>query len=137
MGVTLSDALAKKKWPSAFRWRNPRSFATVITIQTKSGGNLSEAINNLSRVLRERKKMKGKVQAMSMEAKASAAIIAALPFTVAFLTYLSSPDYIELLWLTITGKVVLGVLRFLDAHRGHGHEEHDLLRHLNRSGRDA
>lgn len=110
MGVTLSEALEKmaERIPVA----ESSFFATVITIQTKSGGNLSEAINNLSRVLRERKKMKGKVQAMSMEAKASAAIIAALPFTVAFLTYLSSPDYIELLWLTITGKVVLGVCAF-------------------------
>ena len=108
------DALrcARKNGRAHSGGRNPRSLPPSSTIQTKSGGNLSEAINNLSRVLRERKKMKGKVQAMSMEAKASAAIIAALPFTVAFLTYLSSPDYIELLWLTITGKVVLGVCAF-------------------------
>jgi tight adherence protein B len=70
---------------------------------------LSEAISNLSRVLRERKKMKGKIQAMSMEAKASAAIIASLPFIVAFMTYLSSPSYIELLWLTIAGASSLGI----------------------------
>ncbi len=110
MGIPLSEALEKmaERVPVA----ESSFFATVITIQTKSGGNLSEAINNLSRVLRERKKMKGKVQAMSMEAKASAAIIAALPFTVAFLTYLSSPDYIELLWLTLTGKIVLGICAF-------------------------
>ena len=44
---------------------------------------------------------------MSMEAKASAAIIGALPFTVALLTYLSSPDYISLLWTTSTGKLAL------------------------------
>ena len=48
----------------------------------KAGGNLSEAIGNLSRTLRERKKMKGKIGAMSMEAKASAAIIGAVPFVV-------------------------------------------------------
>lgn len=82
-------------------------FAIVVTIQSKSGGNLSEALGNLSRVLRERKKMTGKITAMSMEAKASAAIIAALPFIVAILTYLSSPEYIELLWLTFVGKAVL------------------------------
>jgi tight adherence protein B len=81
--------------------------AIVIGIQQKSGGNLSEAIGNLSRVLRERKKMRDKVNAMSMEAKASAAIIACLPFTVAILTYLSSPQYIELLWKTTTGQLAL------------------------------
>ena len=52
-------------------------FSIVIGIQSKSGGNLSEAIGNLSRTLRERKKMKGKIKAMAMEAKASAAIIGA------------------------------------------------------------
>ena len=54
-------------------------FAIVISIQQRAGGNLSEALGNLSRVLRDRKKMKAKIQAMSMEAKASAAIIGALP----------------------------------------------------------
>ena len=47
-------------------------FGIVISIQQKAGGNLSEALGNLSRVLRDRKKMKAKIQAMSMEAKASA-----------------------------------------------------------------
>lgn len=87
-------------------------FAVVIGIQAKSGGNLSEALGNLSRVLRERKKMVGKVQAMSMEAKASGVIIAALPFIVAILTYLSSPDYVSLLWTTTTGKFALLVSAF-------------------------
>jgi tight adherence protein B len=82
-------------------------FAIVISIQASSGGNLSEALGNLSRVLRERKKMAGKIQAMSMEAKASGGIIAALPFIVAVLTYLSSPDYISLLWRTDIGKMAL------------------------------
>ncbi|KQP61367.1 type II secretion system F family protein [Methylobacterium sp. Leaf108] len=84
-------------------------FAIVISIQSSSGGNLSEALGNLSRVLRDRKKMAGKIQAMSMEAKASGGIIAALPFVVAILTYLSSPDYISLLWTTDMGRVALVV----------------------------
>ena len=83
-------------------------FAIVIAIQAKAGGNLSEALGNLSRVLRERKKMRGKVTAMSMEAKASAAIIGALPFIVALMVYMSSPKYIELLFITMTGKLVIG-----------------------------
>ncbi|WP_204303046.1 type II secretion system F family protein, partial [Klebsiella pneumoniae] len=76
-------------------------------IQQQSGGNLSEALSNLSRILRERKKMAGKIQAMSMEAKASGAIIACLPFFVAGITYLTSPDYISLLWTTDGGKLAL------------------------------
>jgi len=83
-------------------------FGIVIQIQQKAGGNLSEAVGNLSRVLRERKKMKSKISAMSMEAKASAAIIASLPFIVGIMVYFSSPRYIELLWLTQMGKIVMG-----------------------------
>ena len=55
-------------------------FGIVIAIQQKSGGNLSEALGNLSKVLRDRKKMAEKIQAMSMEAKASAGIIGVLFF---------------------------------------------------------
>ena len=84
-------------------------FGIVIQIQSQAGGNLSEALGNLSRVLRDRKKMKAKVQALSMEAKASAAIIGALPFIVALMVYLSSPNYIMPLFTTSTGHLILGV----------------------------
>lgn len=84
-------------------------FGIVIQIQSQAGGNLSEALGNLSRVLRDRKKMKQKVAALSMEAKASAVIIGALPFLVGFLVYLSSPNYIMPLFVTTTGHLILGV----------------------------
>jgi tight adherence protein B len=83
-------------------------FGIVISIQQKAGGNLSEALGNLSRVLRDRKKMKAKIQAMSMEAKASAMIIGCLPPGVMLLVYITSPLYIELLWTTSMGRMMLG-----------------------------
>ena len=82
-------------------------FGIVIAIQQKSGGNLSEALGNLSKVLRDRKKMAEKIQAMSMEAKASAGIIGSLPPIVMLLVYLSTPDYIALLWIHPTGQLML------------------------------
>ena len=82
-------------------------FAIVVGIQEKAGGNLSEALGNLSRVLRDRKKMKAKIQAMSMEAKASAAIIGALPLAVMGLVYITSPHYIELLWTESLGRIMM------------------------------
>lgn len=82
-------------------------FGIVIAIQQKSGGNLSEALGNLSKVLRDRKKMAEKIQAMSMEAKASAGIIGALPPIVMLLVYLSTPAYISLLWTHPTGQLML------------------------------
>ena len=105
LGVPLGDSVTKlyERVPVA----EANFFGIVISIQQKSGGNLAEAISNLSKVVRERKRMKGKIAAMSMEAKASAVIIAALPVAVAILTYIASPGYIELLWTTNTGKVAL------------------------------
>ncbi|KQT44502.1 pilus assembly protein [Aureimonas sp. Leaf454] len=82
-------------------------FAIVVSIQAQAGGNLSEALGNLSRVLRERKKMKAKIQAMSMEAKASGTIIGSLPIVVGTLVYLTTPDYIGLLFTDPTGNFLL------------------------------
>jgi tight adherence protein B len=87
-------------------------FGIVVTIQQKSGGNLAEALGNLSRVLRDRKKMKAKIQAMSQEAKASAAIIGALPIAVMTLVYITSPQYISLLWTEPLGRVMLAASAF-------------------------
>jgi len=82
-------------------------FGIVISIQQRAGGNLSEALGNLSRVLRDRKKMKAKIKAMSMEAKASATIIGALPIAVMTLVYITSPQYISLLWTDSLGRMML------------------------------
>jgi tight adherence protein B len=82
-------------------------FGIVVGIQQKAGGNLSEALGNLSRVLRDRKKMKGKVRAMSQEAKASAMIIGALPLAVMTLVYLTSPGYISSLFTEPLGHLML------------------------------
>ncbi|PKR88106.1 pilus assembly protein [Pleomorphomonas diazotrophica] len=84
-------------------------FGIVLAIQSKAGGNLSEALGNLAKVLRERKKMRAKIQAMSMEAKSSAAIIGSLPIIVTVLVYLTSPDYIMVLFVTPIGQIVVGI----------------------------
>ena len=82
-------------------------FGIVVSIQQRTGGNLSEALGNLSRVLRDRKKMKAKIQAMSMEAKASAGIIGVLPIAVMLLVYITSPQYISLLWTEPLGRIMM------------------------------
>jgi tight adherence protein B len=104
LGMTLPEGVERmaQRVPIA----ETNFFSIVIAIQAKSGGNLSEALGNLSRVLRERKKMKGKISAMSMEAKASAAIIGAVPFLVVGALYVSSPKYISMLWVTTHGRMI-------------------------------
>jgi tight adherence protein B len=105
VGMSLSDSAAKMYERVPLPEAN--FFGIVLAIQQQAGGNLSEALGNLSRVLRERKKMRDKIKAMSTEAKASAGIIASLPFAVMMLVWLTSPGYIELLWTTPTGRVLL------------------------------
>ena len=107
VGLTLPEAVERMAQRTPVAETN--FFSIVISIQGQAGGNLSEAIGNLSRVLRERKKMKGKISAMSMEAKASAAIIGAVPFLVVGALYASSPSYVSLLWTTAHGRMIAGI----------------------------
>jgi tight adherence protein B len=89
-----------------------RFFAIVIAIQAQAGGNLSEALGNLSGVLRDRTRMQQRVRALSSEAKASAWVLGSLPFIVALLVYLTTPDYISFLWKTQTGQFIVIVAAF-------------------------
>jgi tight adherence protein B len=79
----------------------------VVMIQQKTGGNLAEALNNLSRVLRDRKRLKAKIQAVSQEAKASAAIVGSLPFLVMGGITLVNPEYLLPLFETEAGHIML------------------------------
>lgn len=105
VGVTLAEAFDRmmQRMPLA----EVRFFGIVIGISQSAGGNLSEALANLSGVLRERKKMQGKVAAMSAEAKASAYVLGSLPFAVMSLVYFTTPAYISILWTTTVGQFAL------------------------------
>ncbi len=105
VGVTLEQGLEKiyERMPLP----EVNFFQIVLSIQQKTGGNLSEALGNLSKVLRERKKMRAKIQAMSQEAKASAAIIGSLPPGVMLLIYFTSPDYMTVLFTTTPGNMII------------------------------
>ncbi|MBF0246688.1 MAG: type II secretion system F family protein [Alphaproteobacteria bacterium] len=96
LGMTLEEILVRalKRVPTAeFKF-----FAIVLQIQKQTGGNLADTLDNLSEVLRDRKRMKDKIQALSSEAKSSAAIIAALPFAVLGMLSLVNPAYVAVLF---------------------------------------
>lgn len=105
MGIPMTEAIGKlyKNVPLT----EANFFGIVIAIQQSAGGNLSEALSNLSKVLRDRKKMKAKIKAMSSEAKASAGIIGSLPIIVTILIYITTPAYIALLFTEQTGNLIL------------------------------
>ena len=86
-----------------------RFLSIVVAIQQQAGGNLSEALANLSGVLRDRFRMQMKIKALSSEAKTSAMVLASLPPGVMMMVYLSSPDYIMPLFNTTVGNFMLGI----------------------------
>ena len=105
VGVTLDQGL--KRMHDNMPTAEVSFFAIVMAIQLKSGGNLSEALSNLAAVLRDRKRLQGKIKAMSSEAKASAGIIGSLPVVVASLVYFTTPGYIMLLFTERMGNLML------------------------------
>ncbi len=107
LGVPIGDAIQRlyERIPVP----ETNFLATVITIQQSSGGSLSEALGNLSAILRERKKMRNKVKAISSEAKASAGIIGSLPILVGAAVSILNPDYMGLLIDTKVGNIALGI----------------------------
>lgn len=107
VGLTISQSLDRltQRVPIL----EAQFFSIVVALQSQMGGNLSEALGNLSRVLRERKMMKEKIKAFSSEATASGAIIASMPVAVSAILSLTSPDYIGLMFSEPVGNIVLGV----------------------------
>jgi len=110
MGMPVDQAV--QRLPERVPLPETNFFSIVISLQSRTGGSLSETLANLSKVLRERKKMQAKIKAVSSEAKSSAAIIGSLPVVVTLLLYLTSPDYITLLFTTFIGKIVLAICAF-------------------------
>lgn len=105
LGLPIDQAV--QQLPDRIPLAESKFFAIVISMQSRTGGNLSEALSGLSKVLRDRQKMQAKIRAMSSEAKTSAGIIGSLPIIVLVGLELVSPKYVEPLFWTFAGKVLL------------------------------
>ncbi len=107
LGVPLSEGLERmsERMPLA----EVRFLTIVIGIQQQAGGNLSEALGNLSGVIRDRQMLALKVKSLSAEAKASAMVLGSLPPGVMTMVYLTSPDYMMPLFTTTVGHFMIAV----------------------------
>ena len=105
MGMTLDQSLEKmsERMPTA----ELRFFSIVMNVQQKTGGNLAEALGNLSAVLRARKLMREKIKALSSEATASAMIIGCLPPGVVIMISVTSPAYMVPMFHDPRGNLML------------------------------
>jgi tight adherence protein B len=105
VGVTMEQGL--KRMYDSMPTPEVGFFSIVMALQSRSGGNLSEVLGNLSAVLRDRKRLEGKIRAMSSEAKASAMIIGSLPPGMMAVVYCTTPAYITLLFTEKVGNLML------------------------------
>ncbi|MGI9392946.1 MAG: type II secretion system F family protein, partial [Parvibaculales bacterium] len=105
LGVSVSDALKRlsERVPSA----EVQFFSVVLSVQQQTGGNLAESLQNLSHVLRERRKLRSKIISISQEAKVSAGIIGALPIVVSLALYFVAPEYITVMFTTLIGQILI------------------------------
>ncbi|MBI1209170.1 MAG: pilus assembly protein TadB [Azospirillum sp.] len=105
LGMEIDQSLARglERMPTA----ELQFFAIVLLIQQQTGGNLAATLENLSHVLRARKRLGDKIQSLSSEAKASAMMIGSLPFVVGLLVWAINPQFIGLLFTTRLGNVML------------------------------
>ena len=105
VGIPLSEAVtaATKRMPLT----EMQMFATGISIQSQTGSSLSEVLMGLAGVIRARFRLKRKVQALSSEAKASAMIIGALPFLVGGGLFAINPEYINILFGSLLGQIMM------------------------------
>jgi tight adherence protein B len=87
-----------------------RYFAVSILIQRQSGGNLTEVLGNLSKLIRERLKLLARVRVLSSEGRMSAWTLALLPFVLGGLMYLANPDFMRPLWTDPIGVSIIQTL---------------------------
>ncbi|MGE0418162.1 MAG: type II secretion system F family protein [Acetobacteraceae bacterium] len=106
IGTTLEDGvteLARRSGLPEYRF-----FATALSLQNQTGGTLSDTLENLADVIRKRAALKARGKALTSESRASASILAVLPFGTGAMLYLINPEYIGLLFTHPTGQSMLG-----------------------------
>jgi tight adherence protein B len=118
MRITFEEQKLGLSMPQAFRRmgervasQDLRYFVTAVIIQSETGGNLSEILDNIGLIIRDRLKLKGKVQGLTAEGRFSALILSLLPFVTFLALYLMNREYIMTLFRDPLGpKLLTGAL---------------------------
>jgi len=88
-----------------------RYFVTAVIIQSETGGNLSEILENIGVIIRDRLQLKGKVKGLTAEGRLSALVLSLLPFLVFLALYFFNREYIMTLFTDPLGlKMLTGAL---------------------------
>ncbi|HXE50753.1 MAG TPA: type II secretion system F family protein [Ramlibacter sp.] len=104
-GVSLEQALGHLS--ERVPLMDLRYFVVAVLIQRESGGNLTEILGNLGRLVRERLKLMGKVRVLTSEGRMSAWILCLMPFFLAAVMNLANPKFMSPLWTDPIGIAII------------------------------
>ncbi len=80
---------------------------SAVNIQRQTGGNLSEILESISGTIRERLRIKGEIASLTAQGRMSGMLIGALPAVIAVILLVVTPDYLEPMYTTTIGKIML------------------------------
>ncbi|WP_326509945.1 type II secretion system F family protein [Noviherbaspirillum album] len=112
-GVSLQQALMNLSERVAST--DLRYFVVAVLIQRESGGNLTEVLGNLSRLIRDRMKLFAKVRVLSSEGRLSAWVLGLMPFGLAAVMNFVNPQFMSLLWTDPIGVAIIKYMLILMA----------------------
>lgn len=104
-GIPFKDAIAQ--FADRVQSNDLNFFVISLMIQHETGGNLTELLDGLSKTMRERFKLRGKIRTLSSEGRASAWVLGSMPFMLAAILALINPGYMSLLWTTTQGQTLM------------------------------
>jgi len=107
-GISMKDAL--KNLSTRVPGTDVGYFVVAVLIQRETGGNLTEILGSISTIIRERLKLFGQIRVYSAEGRLSAWILSLLPFFLAGLLNLVTPEFMGVLWTDPAGKNLLAVM---------------------------
>ena len=107
LGLTLDQAFEDllRRIPN----RDLKFFVTALRLHRQTGGNLTEVLDNIAHIVRERLKIMGQVKALTGEGRISGLVLMSLPLFVGAGVYYLNPDYVMLLVDHPVGRKMLYV----------------------------
>lgn len=107
LGKTMESAF--EQLLEHFPLEDLQLMVSAILIQKEIGGNLSDILDNMLDTLRERQRIQQEVRALTAQGRLSGVIVVSLPFAIMGILFLTSPSYMNTLFTTLTGQIMLGI----------------------------
>lgn len=108
LGLSIAQAL--RRMGDRVASQDLRYFVTAVMIQTETGGNLAEILENIGSLIRERLKLKGKVKSLTAEGRFSALVLTVLPLFAWVFLYFVNREYAMVLLNHPYGRMILTMI---------------------------